>query len=287
MKKYIIVLAIFASFKATAQQDSLELITDDYVVTKQEVRVKYFNSTRTINTHSVEFLPKGYLDLRILHRFGAVKNGFKDLFGLDFAAMRMGLDYGVSNNITVGFGRSTLRKELDAYAKFKLLGTTKNLPIEAFTTIGASRTTGTAFDDLGNVITDKNSFFAQLGIATLIKNRVALQITPTYVNQSLIENTKNKKNIFSVGLATRFKLKRNLSFVAEYFANLSGLNNDVYKNPLSIGFDFETGGHVFQLHFSNTAGMTERAFLTRTTSTWGKGEIRFGFNLSRLFQIKK
>jgi hypothetical protein len=287
MKIYILILAFFTSYKVMAQQDTLELITDDDVVTKQMVRLKYFNSTRTINTHSVEFLPKGYLDLRILHRFGAVKNGFKDLFGLDFASMRMGLDYGLSNKVTVGIGRTTLRKELDAFAKFKLLGSSKNLPIEAFTIIGASRTTGTAFDDLGNEIKDKNAFFAQIGIATLIKNRVALQITPTYVNQGLIEDVKNKNNIFSVGIDTRFKLKHNLSFVAEYFANVSGLNNDVYKNPLSIGFDFETGGHVFQLHFSNTSGMAERAFITRTTSTWGKGEIRFGFNLSRLFQVKK
>jgi hypothetical protein len=56
---------------------------------------------------------------------------------------------------------------------------------------------------------------------------------------------------------------------------------------LSIGFDIETGGHVFQLHFTNSTGMTERAFITNTTGDWGNGDIHFGFNISRLFTLKK
>ena len=78
-----------------------------------------------------------------------------------------------------------------------------------------------------------------------------------------------------------------MAFVVDYFYVTNGLPHSVGSNPLSIGFDIETGGHVFQLHFSNTSGMNERAFITGTTNKWDKGDIQFGFNLSRVFNVKR
>ena len=77
-----------------------------------------------------------------------------------------------------------------------------------------------------------------------------------------------------------------MAFTFDYH-QIMGSKFPGYQSPLSAGIDIETGGHVFQLHFSNAVGMNERAYIAQTSGDFFKGDIRFGFNLSRLFHIGK
>ena len=54
---------------------------------------------------------------------------------------------------------------------------------------------------------------------------------------------------------------------------------------MSLGFDIETGGHVFQLHLSNSSAMIDPEFITKTNGEWLNGDVYFGFNISRVFTI--
>jgi hypothetical protein len=114
-----------------------------------------------------------------------------------------------------------------------------------------------------------------------------LQLAPIFVHRNLVQLASEENDVYALGIGTRFKLTKRIAFVADYHYIAKGLDKKVYKDPLSVGFDIETGGHVFQLHFSNATGMNEKAFITNTTGDWGKGEVRFGFNLSRVFTVRR
>jgi hypothetical protein len=300
MKYFLLVVLISCSNFLLAQEDStvtdlkLEMLTDEEAKqnNKQEkIQPKYFNSTRVVNLQSVEFLPKGFLDFRILHRFGNMKRGVKDLFGLDFASMRMGLDYGISNSTTIGIGRSTLRKELDIFVKQKIFQTKANskLPITAFALLSATRATGNTFNSDFETINGgkRHAYIAQLGVAAQLSKSITVQVNPTYIALGIRESLLSKKSLVAMGIGANYKFNKHVAFVAEYVPVFSGLDKEIFQNPLTLGVDVETGGHVFQLHLSNAAGMNEKALMATTVEKWGSGEIRFGFNLSRLFKIIK
>ena len=113
----------------------------------------------------------------------------------------------------------------------------------------------------------------------------SMQLSPTLIHRNTVL-PNDEKDIYSLGFGARYKISRRMALIVDYFYVANGLPNQIGKNPLSIGLDIETGGHVFQFNFSNTAGMNERSFITETVNTWSKGEIQFGFNLSRIFNIR-
>lgn len=249
-----------------------------------------FKSTRVINGQSMEMLGEGVLDFRILHRFGIVKNGLKDLFGLDQASMRMGFDYGVTKDFTIGIGRSTFLKELDGYAKYRLLHQQtgkKNIPVSVLVVVGTTlRTadfTNTAFDDFEN----RMGYFSQVIVGRKFNSNFTAQLSPTYVHRNLVDLNTDDNAMIALGIGARVKISKRTAIVLDTYPILSGAREDYNKMPLSIGFDIETGGHVFQLHLSNARGMNEKAFITETLQDWGKNEFQFGFNLSRVFTVKK
>ena len=239
----------------------------------------------------MEFLNPGTMDFRILHRFGQLDKGYKNFFGLDQASMRMGFDFGILQNLMVGIGRSTYRKEVDAFLKYA--------PIRQSTGPWHSPVTlafvsGITMDGLDwadptrkNFFTSRLGFFFFFIIGRKFSEAFTLQIVPTMVHQNLVPLETDPNNIYALGVGGRLKLSQRVAFTWDYSHVLIGMPDSGYYHPLLVGFDIETGGHVFQLHFSNATGMNERAFITETTGRWGKAEVRFGFNLSRVFQIKK
>ncbi len=274
-----------------AQGDLLSLVEK-----KDEKQKEYitnaFKSTRVINGHSMEFIGKGVLDVRILHRFGLVNSGFNNLFGLDQANMRFGFDYGVLKSLTVGMGRSNVGKEWDGFIKFRPIwqakGGTWPWPVSVvFITGGTISTIPWADPNRKNFFTSRMAFYNEVIIGRKFNEQFSLQIAPTFVHRNIVPLSTDKNNVYAVGIGARYKISRRTAFVVDYHYIVSGLDKSVYKNPLSVGFDIETGGHVFQLHFSNATGMNEKAFITGTTNQWGKGEVRFGFNLSRVFTVSK
>lgn len=287
----LLVLFILTGSSLQAQQTDDLLSMVDNEKPKKEF-VKYaFKSTRVINGHSMEFLSPGTMDFRILHRFGQVNKGYENFFGLDQASMRMGFDFGLTRNLMIGFGRSTFKKELDGYFKFApLMQSTGKGSFPVTVAIAAGITMNTApwpDPSIHNYFTSRLAYYYQTIIGRKFSESLTLQLTPTMVHDNIVALSSQPNDVFALGVGGRMKLSKRIAFTWDYFYLFNGIQKDVNYNPLSVGIDIETGGHVFQLHFSNATGMNERAFITETINTWSKGEVRFGFNLSRVFQLKK
>ncbi len=252
-----------------------------------------FKSPRVINSHSMEMLPVGALDFRILHRFGQINQGWQEFWGLDNASMRMGFDYGILPNLTVGIGRSTAKKELDGFLKYRILWQSKGKHAMPFSLIWVSGITyngqSNPFSQYGIEATPARriAYYHQLIIGRKFSNRFSLQITPTMVHRNIVDNVLVPNNLYAIGVGGRVKFSNRMAFVWDYSYPINRFPQKIETHPLSIGLDIETGGHVFQLHFSNAVGMNERAFISDENGNWLKGDIQFGFNLSRIFQVKK
>ncbi|MGB8190445.1 MAG: DUF5777 family beta-barrel protein [Chitinophagaceae bacterium] len=290
MKKLTLITLFALSVSFLFAQDTTDLLS---MVEQDKPAKEYvphaFKSSRVINGHSMEMIAKGNLDFRILHRFGLVNSGAKNFFGLDQASMRMGFDYGISTNLTIGIGRSTLDKEFDGFIKLRPIRQStgpRSSPISVVLvtgiTINSLPWTDPARD---NHFSSRVAYYSEIIVGRKFSEAFSLQLSPTMVHRNLVPLASDENDVFALGIGTRFKLSRRIALVADYHQILSGLNKNIYHNPLSVGVDIETGGHVFQLHFSNAQGMNEKAFITNTLDKWG--DVRFGFNLSRMFVIKK
>lgn len=288
MKKGFLILWLsgFCSVMMGQEVDLLKMLGDEKPETEQ-VR-NAFKSTRVIMGHSTEMLAAGVLDFRILHRFGQINEGAYEMFGLDKASIRLGLDYAISNRFTVGIGRSTTRKETDAFLKTRLLWQTtgaKNFPF-ALTMVNGITADGLKWQDTGrtNYFTSRLAYFHQLIIARKFSESFTLQLAPTYVHRNLVQLSTQENDIGGLGVGSRLKLTKRIALMIDYFY-VPKRGSDEFISPLSVGFDIETGGHVFQLHFTNALGMNERAFIADTAGKWDKGDIHFGFNISRVFTL--
>lgn len=288
---YIIFFPLLLAVSAIAQNDTSDLLSalKPEKVTRQFI-TSAFKSSRVINGHSIELIGKGVLDVRILHRFGYVNEGVRNLFGLDEASMRMGLDYGIGKNLTIGIGRSTIKKELDGFIKYRPLHQSEGAagsPISVVWISGITlQTLKWAYPDRNNYFSSRMGYYHELIIGRKFSNIFSMQLAPIVVHRNLIDSVKNSNDTWALGIGSRIKISKRVAFVVDYHPILSGKQTGTF-NPLSLGFDIETGGHVFQLHFSNATGMNEKEFITNTTGNFWKGDIRFGFNLSRVFTITK
>ena len=247
-----------------------------------------FKSTRVVNGQSVETMKKKHHDLRISHRFGKLNSGAYQFFGLDQATMRLGFEYGLTDDLMIGVGRSTSQKVYDFFGKYKLLKQStgaRNIPVSV-TLFGG---TGVATVDKERDFQDKLYYTAQVLVARKFGERLSLQLSPTYLYRTMPDVTGDEKVLFAVGIGGRFKLSKRVSLNGEYFYTAREKNTVTapYHDSMSFGVDIETGGHVFQLHFTNSLGMIEKQFIGETTGSWGKGDIHYGFNISRTFSFDK
>lgn len=280
MKKIVLLGLLYsgALFSQDQATDSL------FLPVPEEKTTGTFHSTRVIQSQSVELLAKGALDVRILHRFGKLSDGVKELFGLDQASMRMSFDFGITDWLTVGVGRSTYRKEYDGLVKFRMLQQSKSAPVSLVGVAGvmirtATETSGSGYKPSTG---DRTSFYGQLIAGRKFSPGFSAQLSATLLHMNYVPDESWQNTNLAVGIGLRQKLSKRLAITFDHQVVITGLP-DEHNFPLGIGLDIETGGHVFQLHFSNAIGMNERAFLTETTDRFFKGEIRFGFNLSRMF----
>lgn len=248
-----------------------------------------FKATRLISGHTVETCRKGILDFRIAHRFGFLNQGLYELFGLDNATERMSFDYGITDRLTIGFARSTFKKQLDGTVKFKLLrqsaGKVK-MPVTVTVVAAAvAKTLKAPTEALKRTATENTSYVLQFLIARKVTEDLSLQLMPTLVHYNLVPFASDKNDRIALGIGGRQKISKRISIDAEYYYRFDKF--DGFHNALGISVDIETGGHVFQLAFTNATGMTEPTFINETTGRWGKGDIHFGFNISRVFKIGK
>lgn len=282
-------LSMYVQGLNAQETDLLKLVGEDK---PQKEYVKYaFKSPRVINGHSMEFLAPGTMDFRILHRFGLLNQGADNFFGLDQASMRLSFDFGLRRNLMFGVGRSNFKKELDGYIKYApLMQSTGEGSFPVTVALVAGMTLNTmpwADPTIKNYFSSRLAYYFQTIIGRKISEGLTLQISPTLVHNNLVPLQTQPNDVYAIGFGGRAKVSNRMALTWDYFYVANGIESGVNYHPLSVGVDIETGGHVFQLHVSNAAGMNERAFITETTNSWSKGEVRFGFNLSRVFQIKK
>ncbi len=270
-------------FKMQDEQDKKETKQKTDIVTST------FKTTRIVNGQSIENVGRGILDLKISHRFGTLNSGAYNLFGLDQATMRLGLDYGITDRLMVGFGRSTYNKEFDGFLKYKILRQSTGritMPISvSYVVTGMWQSLKDPAATYKTNFSDHLFYAHQIIIARKFNDYFSLQLVPTLVHYNIVPLVANPNDLYSLGIGFRQRVSKRVNLTGEYYYQFNKLTG--YHNSLSLGIDIETGGHVFQLQFTNATGIDERSFITQTDGLWGKGDIHFGFNISRVFTIKK
>ncbi|MCB9318458.1 MAG: hypothetical protein H6570_04190 [Lewinellaceae bacterium] len=285
--QFMLLLVGFVISGSRAQDtDLLSLLGNDDVT---EYATAAFKTNRVINLHSLESTAGGVLDFKINHRFGFINGGPYEFFGLDNAMMRLGFDYGITDQLTVGIGRSSFQKSFDGFLKYKILRQSSGKKVMPVTlaVMAASSLNSVKWADptRDNYFSSRLFYTYQVIVGRKFSDRLSLQLSPTLVHRNLVATRAEKNDVYAVGAAGRVKLTNRLAINAEYVYVLPNQLGPDYHNSLSVGVDIETGGHVFQLHFTNSTSMIEKGFITETVGQWEKGGIHFGFNVSRVFTI--
>ncbi len=289
---YIALILVLIPASVFAQDDLMSLLGDS-TATETTYTTATFKSTRIMNGHSIERMPKGQLDVRFSHRFGLINTGAYEFWGLDQANIHLSLEYGIFNWLMIGAGRGTYEKTYDGFAKFSILRQSSGAKVMP---VSVSVLTSAALNSLKwsdpertNYFSSRLSYVAQVMVARKFNNVFSLQLTPSFVHRNLVATELDPNDLYSMGAGGRIKLTKRISLNAEYYYLINPktyMSQQVY-NPLSVGIDIETGGHVFQLLLTNSVAMIEKGFISETTGQWKKGDIHFGFNISRVFTLQK
>jgi hypothetical protein len=282
IKKITFLFCVFPFFMV-AQDDLLKEI--DTVSDQNESEVAAFKSLKIVNLESTKLAAKGDIYFVVAHRFGYFDKGFQDFFGLDEANTRLQFVYGLTNGVTIHASRSGFQKAYEFATKYRIFGQKKQgFPFEivGFNSIAINteleKTTLPKLE-----FSDRLAYVNQILISRKFNDNLSLEIAPTHFHQNYVANNFQDNSQFALGLGGRYKFTKRWSFNVDYAAHLNRASNSDFKNPLSIGFDLETGGHVFQMHFTNSQAMHESGYLGNTSGSWNDGKIAFGFNLIRVF----
>ncbi len=288
----VIWLLIGSSISAWGQDDLMKMLEEE---TDKKETIEFttatFKTTRLINGHSIENVAPGVLDFRVSHRFGYINSGSYELWGLDNATMRLGFDYGLSKRLMIGIGRSTYQKQYDGFTKFKLVRQStglRTMPLSV-SVVATMMYKSMKFEnpDRENYQTSNLYYCGQIIFARKFSESLSLQIAPTVIHYNLVPTATDPNDLLSIAGGGRVKISKRVSINVEYCYQLPAYQFTGTQNSLSVGFDVETGGHVFQLYMTNSTGMTERTFITETTGNFFKGDIHPGFTISRVFTISK
>ncbi|WP_395062004.1 DUF5777 family beta-barrel protein [Flavobacterium sp.] len=279
MKK-LLLLVLLLPFATFAQEDLLSGV--DSVATKTKVE-SAFKGLKIVNLESTKLAAKGDLYFIVAHRFGSVKEGFEGFFGLDNANTQIKFLYGLKDWLTISGARSELA--YDFSLKYNLQNQIKDgfpVAIVGFSSLAINNTLKESnypklkFDN-------RLIYVTQLLISRKFSEKLSLELAPTFFHENFVENDDQDNSQYAIGFGGRYKMSKRWSINMDYAAHLNRASNSIYKNPLSIGVDLETGGHVFQMHFTSSQGIHEAGFLGQTTGDWTKGDVFFGFNLARVF----
>lgn len=283
MKKIAVLVFSFLTFHTIQSQDLLDILNEETENTTTTVSAT-FKGTRIANGHSVENRKAKELEFIIGHRFGTLNSGTFNLFGLDNANIRFSLEYGITDNLMIGLGRSSFGKLYDGFLKYKLLKQKKGKQAFPFSVSVFGSIVAQDFPENDKrVFAETLSYTSQLLIARKFSPSISVQLTPTYIHKNTVETFVDPHDFLALGFGGRIKMSKRVAINAEYFYNFNELTSLSTVNPIAFGVDIETGGHVFQLIISNARAMIEPAFITETRGDFLKGDIHFGFNISRTF----
>ncbi len=294
-KSYAVILGLIFSLQAFAQDDLLDLIPEEPI---QDIVEATFKGTRLINMQTNEAPAGGVLQYVFQHRFGAMNNDFfYNFLGMDNAQVRLGLDYGITDRLSVGLGRSSYNKTNDFSLKYKILEQQtglKNIPL-SLTLFSSAYLNMRRRTDIDLNLPDRMTYAHQLIFARKFSQRFSMMISPSLVHFNLVEFREQNNTHVIIPAGMRIKINNRIALTAEYAPQLtrnfrqapvSG-DRENYINSFSIGVDIETGGHVFQLHLTNSRGLLDPEWMLQTNGDWLEGAIFFGFNISRVFTIRE
>lgn len=291
MKKYVLLSTFILMMPICLHSQDLEAILEEESSDTTLVVASTFNGTRLLNGHSVETRKTGVLEFLISHRFGRVNSGFDQLFGLDESNIRFGFEYAINDKLTLALGRSSFEKTFDGYVKYRVLNQRTGVkPFPISVTLFGSATQKTIKDYLPEnkpTFSERLTYTGQVLVARKINQNLSLQFMPTLVHFNTVPESNDPHDMVALGLGTRIKISKRVSINAEYYYNLNPFESIDVKNSIAFGVDIETGGHIFQIILGNSVSMLEKGFIAETTGSFFKGDIHFGFNISRAFQIKK
>ena len=284
MKKNKIFLILLLAYSFSFSQGSLLMELEDESEYKLSKEISTFKAIKIVNNQSTKQASEKELYLYISHRFGSINGGVKTLFGLDIANTKIELLYGLSNNLQIGFSRESLKKTYALNAKYNLTTQTSKLPFNS--SLYASYNYNSSLNEdiypnLNN--SDRNFFFGQLLLSKSFSDKISLQLSPSYAKKGFTETIFEQEDNLILGVASSYRISNRLAFNVEYSANLDRPKISPFNDVLSFGIDIETGGHVFQLLFSNTQTIDDVSVMTDAEGSWKDGEIYFGFNILRVF----
>jgi len=282
MKFKILIIFICFTYFGFAQDD---LLSEIDVESESSTAVSsVFKGLKIINFESTKLVGKGGFYFVVSHRFGSVKNGFENLFGLDEAVTHLNFIYGLTEGINVSASRSSNQKIYELASKFRIIKQSERFPFSLVGYTSVLANTALSTDNLPKLeFKHRLSYVAQLLISRKVNNKLSLQFTPTFFHDNYVANDFQDNSQFGLIFGGRYKIGKRWSFNLEYGTHLNRAKNSLYNNPLSLGFDLETGGHVFQLHFTNSQFMNANGVMGNSTGDWSEGDFYFGFNISRSF----
>jgi len=286
MKFLFLIISLFYLNTLFAQDDLLQSLQSKN--TKHKVS-STFKSIKLINFETTKLVPKKHLNFIIAHRFGSIQNGFEDLFGLDAASTRIQFIYGITDNLNVSFSRSRLNRTYDFATKYRIkTQETNGFPVTINGYHLLAINTALSEDDFSSFSFDNRlGYTSQLIVAHKFSSKASIQVSPTLLYEGLTF-TEDEDNLqYAIGFGGRLLFTKRVALIADYGLHLNRASSSRFNNPLALGVEIETGGHVFQLTFSNAQGLFENAFINRAEGSWEDLNIFFGFNLNRTFDLKK
>jgi len=280
MKKFLLAAGLLFSVITYAQDDLLSELDSTQV--QDSYATATFKGLQIVTLQSTKLPAAKEWYFVVSHRFGTVKNGIDEFFGLDGATTKLGGVYGITDWLSVSASRHTLLKMYETSVKYRLARQSDDFPVDI---VGYNTLDINTFLEKENYpkieFTDRLTYVNQLLISRKFSDKLSLELVPTFIHRNLYDPAIENDNQFALAAGGRMKLTKRLSLNLEYGHNFD--KPDFYKNPLSVGLDVETGGHIFQLIFTNSQAMTESGYITNAAGDWGDGDFFFGFNLYRVF----
>lgn len=292
MKTCIYILSLFLLINLSAIADD-NLLNELESISKPNVEYasSIFKTTRIVSGHSIQSMKEGELEFRISHRFGKLNSGVDGFWGLDQSTIFLSLEYGITDWLELGIGRTSNEKTVHGFTKIGLLKQSKGdaiMPVSISYFASADINTMSWEDPKRkNYFSSRLTFAHQILVAKKFNENLSLQLTPTLIHRNLVPTALDDNDIFAFGIGGRYKITSRVSLNFEYFyvARPTWNIDDDFINPLSIGVDVETGGHVFQIMLTNSLGMIEKHYIADNKGSWSNGDIHLGFNISRVFTI--
>src|SRR5258706_5208986 len=298
MKKIFTGFFLFSTLALWAQDDLMKELEKD-----QKAEINYvsqtFKGTRIVNGQSVETKGKGELEFIFAHRFDKLNTGSYNAWGFDgYAVVRLGIEYGITDRLSVAIGRTFnySNKMVDTYLRYKIARQSTGAKSFPVTITGIGTITYQAYPNADAAAqagipmpntSDRMGYVAELLIARKFSSKFSAQISPTFVHRNAVDKSIENNDDYAIGFAGRYKITRSLSLIGEYYSRMNVHADSPYYNSAGMGIDIETGGHVFQLIFTNSLGLNPNTIITTTDGKVSNGDIHFGFNITRTFQLTK